>query len=57
MSNEELPSFDIIKDIFLTIDTRKDGFIDQNEWINTFAKFKIDTVRENINNNNNMNKK
>ncbi|EGR32327.1 hypothetical protein IMG5_087900 [Ichthyophthirius multifiliis] len=40
MSNEELPQFDIIKDIFLTLDTRNDGFIDQNEWINTFSTLK-----------------
>ena len=28
LSQQELPSFDIIKDIFLTIDLRKDGVID-----------------------------
>ncbi|KAL4439089.1 hypothetical protein ABPG74_008864 [Tetrahymena malaccensis] len=40
MSKQELPSFAIIKDLFQIIDTRKDGVIDQQEWVQTFAKFK-----------------
>ena len=36
MANQTLPSFQIIKDIFQTIDIRKDGFIDMVEWTQTF---------------------
>lgn len=36
MANEELPSFAILKDIYQTIDIRKDGHIDMAEWIQTF---------------------
>lgn len=39
MANEPLPSFVLLKDLFQTIDIRKDGIIDLNEWTQTFKQF------------------
>lgn len=36
LSDEEMPPFGIIKDLFDEIDIRKDGFIDLKEWNQTF---------------------
>jgi hypothetical protein len=32
VSGEKIPSYPVIKDLFDTIDVRKDGIIDMNEW-------------------------
>jgi hypothetical protein len=32
-----MPTYSIIKDLFDTVDIRKDGIIDQNEWEQTFG--------------------
>jgi hypothetical protein len=32
LANEKYPSYPIIKDLFDTVDIRKDGIIDLNEW-------------------------
>lgn len=37
VSGEKQPSYPIIKDLFDTIDIRKDGIIDINEWHQTFG--------------------
>lgn len=39
MANEPLPSFSLLKDLFSTIDIRKDGIIDLNEWCQTFRQY------------------
>jgi hypothetical protein len=37
MANENQPSYPVIKDLFDTVDVRKDGVIDPNEWQQTFG--------------------
>ncbi len=37
MAQERAPAYSIIKDLFDTIDIRKDGIIDLNEWQQTFG--------------------
>jgi hypothetical protein len=37
MSGEKAPTYPIIKDLFDTIDIRKDGMIDMHEWQQTFG--------------------
>lgn len=37
MAGDTLPSYPVIKDLFDTIDIRKDGIIDMNEWQQTFG--------------------
>ncbi|EGR32802.1 hypothetical protein IMG5_070330 [Ichthyophthirius multifiliis] len=38
--NYPLPPYEILRDIFDTIDIRKDNLIDMNEWLQTFNQFK-----------------
>ncbi len=33
LADEKQPTYPVIKDIFDTIDIRKDGIIDMNEWM------------------------
>ena len=33
MSNEALPAFNIMKDMFEVIDIRGDGIVDEKEWV------------------------
>lgn len=40
MAGEAQPTYSIIKDLFDTIDIRKDGVIDLNEWEQTFGGIK-----------------
>ncbi|KAL4466773.1 hypothetical protein ABPG74_010370 [Tetrahymena malaccensis] len=42
LSQSELPSLPIIKDIFEFIDIRRDGVIDIHEWMETFRKIEVD---------------
>ena len=37
LSNEKIPAYPVIKDLFDTIDIRKDGILDLNEWMQTFV--------------------
>lgn len=37
LADEKQPTYPIIKDLFDTIDIRKDGIIDMNEWTQTFG--------------------
>jgi hypothetical protein len=37
LANEQIPTYAIIKDLFDTVDIRKDGVIDMNEWEQTFG--------------------
>ena len=37
MAGDKLPTYPVIKDLFDTIDIRKDGIIDMNEWQQTFG--------------------
>ncbi len=34
-----MPPYSIVKDLFEYFDKRRDGVIDQNEWMDTFSKF------------------
>lgn len=38
---ETIPTLSIIKDIFDFIDIRKDGVIDEKEWMNTFKLIEV----------------
>ena len=40
-NNEEVPTYPIIKDLFDTIDIRKDGVLDQHEWNQTFKVIQV----------------
>ena len=37
VAGERIPSYPVIKDLFDTIDIRKDGIIDLSEWQQTFG--------------------
>ena len=37
LGGEKPPAYPVIKDLFDTIDIRKDGIIDTNEWQQTFG--------------------
>lgn len=37
LAGDKLPAYPVIKDLFDTIDIRKDGIIDMNEWQQTFG--------------------
>jgi hypothetical protein len=37
LAGEKPPTYPVIKDLFDTIDIRKDGILDQNEWQQTFG--------------------
>ncbi len=37
LAGEQVPNYAILKDLFDTIDIRKDGIIDLNEWQQTFG--------------------
>lgn len=41
MSGEEMPSFIILKDLFNYIDTKRDGYIDIHEWMETFRRIEV----------------
>ena len=38
MANEKSPTYLVVKDMFDTIDIRKDGIIDLNEWQQSFGR-------------------
>jgi hypothetical protein len=38
LAGEKVLAYPVIKDLFDTIDIRKDGIIDMNEWQQTFGK-------------------
>lgn len=38
MANEKTPTYSVIKDMFDTIDIRKDGIIDLHEWQQSFGR-------------------
>ena len=38
MANEKTPTYLVVKDMFDTIDIRKDGIIDLNEWQQSFGR-------------------
>jgi hypothetical protein len=38
IANEATPTYPVIKDLFDTIDIRKDGVIDLHEWQQTFGR-------------------
>lgn len=40
-SNEVPPSYDIIKDLFVFIDLREDGFLDIHEWMQSFRQIDV----------------
>jgi Ca2+-binding EF-hand superfamily protein len=40
-SEEPLPSFAVLKDLFSFFDKRKDGYIDQSEWLETFKRIEM----------------
>ena len=37
LANDKCPAYPVIKDLFDTIDIRKDGILDINEWQQTFG--------------------
>ena len=38
MANEKAPTYPVIKDLFDTIDIRRDGVVDLHEWQQTFGR-------------------
>jgi hypothetical protein len=42
-TKEPLPAFSIIQDLFDFIDIKKDGYIDLNEWVQTFNNIQVRT--------------
>ena len=47
-TSEPLPSFAVIKDLFNYFDKRKDGFIDQREWLETFKRIEVPIKSEHL---------
>jgi len=41
LAREDVPSFPLIKDMFDFIDIRRDGIIDQNEWMQSFRLIEV----------------
>ena len=41
MAGEQMPTFIIVKDLFNYIDTKRDGYIDLHEWMETFKRIEI----------------
>lgn len=41
MSGEPVPDFIIVKDLFNYIDTKRDGYIDLHEWMETFKRIEV----------------
>ena len=41
MSGDEMLSFVIVKDLFNYIDTKRDGYIDIHEWMETFRRIEV----------------
>lgn len=41
LNRKELPSFNIIKDLFDFIDLKKDGTLDIHEWMAAFRAVKV----------------
>lgn len=41
MAREDPPSFPLIKDMFDFIDIRKDGIIDETEWMQSFRQIEV----------------
>lgn len=40
-TGEPVPPFAVLKDLFSYFDKRKDGFIDQREWLETFRRIEV----------------
>ena len=38
LAGEKVPTYPVIKDLFDTIDVRKDGMLDLHEWQQTFSR-------------------
>ena len=41
MSSDTMPTFIVVKDLFNYIDTKRDGYIDIHEWMETFRRIEV----------------
>lgn len=47
-SEDPLPPFSVLRDLFNYFDKRRDGFIDQREWLETFKRIEVPIKSEHL---------